>query len=59
MNDWYVIDSQADAQAALTLHGSQLQGRYLKVELSDPNHANKKTAERSVIAKNFADSQQP
>jgi len=36
--------TQADAQACLKLHGTQLNGRFLKLEISDPNHANKKSS---------------
>ncbi|EIW67704.1 hypothetical protein TREMEDRAFT_69686 [Tremella mesenterica DSM 1558] len=34
--------TEADAQEALNLHGSHINGRYLKVEMHDPNHVTKK-----------------
>ncbi|WOO76790.1 putative RNA-binding protein [Vanrija pseudolonga] len=40
------LSKDAEAKAALELNGTQYRGKYLKVELSDPNHANKKKAPR-------------
>ncbi|EAL22747.1 hypothetical protein CNBB1950 [Cryptococcus deneoformans B-3501A] len=40
------MSTEAEAKAALKLHGTQYKGKYLKVEISDPNHANKKSQER-------------
>lgn len=37
-------DHQADATKALALHGTSYRGRLLKVEMNDPNFANKKVA---------------
>lgn len=34
--------SQDEAKAALSLHGTKRKGRVLRVEISDPNFANKK-----------------
>ncbi|KGB79737.2 hypothetical protein CNBG_5575 [Cryptococcus deuterogattii R265] len=39
------MSTEAEAKAALKLHGTQYKGKYLKVEISDPNHANKKSQE--------------
>ncbi len=36
--------AKTDAKACLVLHGTQRHGKRLKVEISDPNHANKKQA---------------
>nr|ODN95071.1 hypothetical protein L204_04418 [Cryptococcus depauperatus CBS 7855] len=40
------MSTEAEAKAALQLHGTQYRGKYLKVEISDPNHVNKKPQER-------------
>ncbi|KAL1413103.1 Splicing factor [Vanrija albida] len=40
------LSNDAEATAALELNGTQYRGKGLKVELSDPNHANKKKAPR-------------
>ncbi|TYJ56665.1 hypothetical protein B9479_002595 [Cryptococcus floricola] len=40
------MSTEAEAKAALALHGTQHKGKYLKVEISDPNHANKKPKDR-------------
>ncbi|WVO20839.1 uncharacterized protein IAS62_002139 [Cryptococcus decagattii] len=40
------MSTEAEAKAALKLHGTQYKGKYLKVEISDPNHANKKSQEQ-------------
>ncbi|KAL0254058.1 hypothetical protein I308_101437 [Cryptococcus tetragattii IND107] len=40
------LSTEAEAKAALKLHGTQYKGKYLKVEISDPNHANKKSQEQ-------------
>ncbi|OCF40172.1 hypothetical protein I317_05996 [Kwoniella heveanensis CBS 569] len=40
------MGSEAEAKACLQLHGNQFQGKLLKVEISDPNHANKKPSDR-------------
>ena len=36
---------QDDARACLILQGTQLNGRFLKVEISDPHHANRRPVE--------------
>ncbi|WVF68817.1 hypothetical protein IAT40_003590 [Kwoniella sp. CBS 6097] len=40
------MSSESEAKACLQLHGSQFQGKLLKVEISDPNHAKTKPAEK-------------
>ncbi|WVQ71771.1 hypothetical protein IAR50_001312 [Cryptococcus sp. DSM 104548] len=42
------MSTEAEAKAALALHGAQYKGKYLKVEISDPNHASKKPKDRDV-----------
>ncbi|WVQ78414.1 hypothetical protein IAT38_000500 [Cryptococcus sp. DSM 104549] len=41
------MGTEPEAQAALALHGTRWKSKKLKVEISDPNHVNKKPANRN------------
>jgi hypothetical protein len=48
-------DDQADAKEGLKLHGTSYHGKKLKVEQSDPNFNNKKTARYVIESRRGAD----